>query len=67
MRFRCDAIQKPATQTVQLTVDSALQALNLASRSQLTGVAKQIVELEDRIERVEDGIAAILRKLDQSR
>ena len=38
--------------------------LNLASRTQLTAVAKQIVELEERLERVEDGVQAILRRLD---
>jgi hypothetical protein len=41
-----------------------LMNLNLASRTQLTGVAKQIVELEERLERVEDGVQAILRRLD---
>lgn len=55
----------PAKKAAQQQVDGALEALNLASRSQLTGVAKQIVLLEERIERLEDGIAAILRKLDQ--
>jgi hypothetical protein len=55
----------PAKKAAQQHVDSALETLNLASRSQLTGVAKQIVDLEERIERLEDGIAAILKKLDQ--
>jgi hypothetical protein len=54
----------PAKKAAQQSVDSALETLNLASRTQLTGVAKQIVDLEDRVERVEDGITAILRKLD---
>ena len=36
----------------------------MASRSQLTSVAKQIVELEERLERMEDGINAILKRLD---
>jgi hypothetical protein len=44
--------------------DQMLMNLNLASRTQLTGVAKQIVELEERLERVEDGVQAILRRLD---
>ena len=35
-----------------------------ASRTQLTAVARQIVELEERVERVEDAVGAVLRKLD---
>jgi hypothetical protein len=49
------------------SVEAGLQALDIASRTQLTAVARQIVELEERIERVEDGIAAILRRLDERR
>jgi hypothetical protein len=37
--------------------------MNLASRTQLTSVAKQIVELEERLERIEDGVQAILGRL----
>jgi len=53
----------PAKKVVDQQVDQALQALNLPSRSQLTAVAKQIVELEERIERLEDSIAVALRRL----
>src|SRR5919204_5419698 len=35
----------PAEKAAEQQIDQALQTLNLASRSQLTGVAKQIVEL----------------------
>src|SRR5688500_4167691 len=55
----------PAKKAAQQQIDTALETLNLASRTQVTNVAKQIVELEERIERLEDGIGAILRKLDQ--
>jgi hypothetical protein len=55
----------PARKAAQQQIDAALETLNLASRSQLTGVAKQIVELEERIERLEDGVAAVLRKLEE--
>jgi hypothetical protein len=58
------AAQGPARKATEQSIDGALQTLNLASRSQLTSVARQIVELEERVERVEDGIAAILRRLD---
>jgi hypothetical protein len=55
----------PVKKAAEQQVDQALQALNMASRSQLTGVAKQIVEMDERIERMEDGISAVLRKLDE--
>jgi Poly(R)-hydroxyalkanoic acid synthase subunit (PHA_synth_III_E) len=57
------AAQAPAKKAVDQAVEQALLALNLASRTQLTAVAKQIVELEERLERVEDGIEAILTHL----
>src|SRR5437867_12518897 len=55
--------QAPAKKFADQQIEQALQALNLPSRTQLTAVAKQIVELEDRIERLEDMIAAALRRL----
>ncbi len=55
--------QAPARKLVDQQVEQTLQALNLPSRTQVTGVAKQIVELEDRIERLEDAINAVLRRL----
>jgi len=58
------AAQAPVKKAVDQAVEQALLALNLASRTQLTSVAKQIVELEERLERVEDGIQAILTRLD---
>ena len=55
--------QAPVKKIVDQQVEQGLLALNLPSRSQVTAVAKQIVELEERIERLEDGISAILRRL----
>jgi hypothetical protein len=55
----------PVKKAAEQQIDQGLQALNLASRTQLTSVARQIVDLEERVERVEDGIAAILGKLDE--
>jgi hypothetical protein len=57
--------QAPAKKLMDQQVEQTLLTLNLPSRSQLTGVAKQIVELEDRIERLEDSINAVLRRLDE--
>jgi hypothetical protein len=58
------AAQAPARKAADQSLDATLQALNLASRSQVAGVAKQITELEDRIERLEDVITALARRLD---
>lgn len=56
----------PAKKAMDQQIEQALQALNLPSRSQLTAVAKQIVELEDRIDRLEDSIIAKLRRLSET-
>jgi len=58
------AAQAPLKRAGEQAVEQTLQAMNVASRTQLTSVAKQIVELEERLERVEDGIQAILRRLE---
>jgi hypothetical protein len=58
------AAQAPLKKAGEQAVEQTLQAMNVASRTQLTSVAKQIVELEERLERVEDGIQAILRRLE---
>src|SRR5437899_4827703 len=53
----------PAKKAMDQQIEQALQALNLPSRTQLTAVAKQLVELEDRIDRLEESISAKLRRL----
>jgi polyhydroxyalkanoate synthesis regulator phasin len=55
--------QAPLKKAGEQAVEQTLQTLNVASRSQLTSVAKQIVELEERLERVEEGVQAILARL----
>ena len=55
----------PAKKAMDQQIEQALQALNLPSRSQLTAVAKQIVELEDRIDRLEESISTKLRRLSE--
>jgi hypothetical protein len=55
----------PVKQATDQSIDHLLQGFNLASRSQLTGVARQIVELEERIEHLEDRLGTVLRKLDE--
>jgi hypothetical protein len=57
----------PIKKATDQAVDQALQTLNLASRSQLTAVARQIVELEERVERIEDAVNAVLRAVQRER
>jgi hypothetical protein len=61
------AAQAPLKKQGEQAIEQAVTTLNLASRTQLTAVAKQIVELEERLERVEDGVQAILKRLDKER
>ena len=54
----------PMKKAADQSIESTLQALNLPSRSQLTGVAKQIVQLEERIDGLEETLGVITRRLD---
>ena len=56
--------QAPLKKAGEQAIAQTLQQLDIASRSQLTSVAKQVVDLEERLERMEDGIQAILRRLE---
>jgi hypothetical protein len=55
--------QAPARRLADQSVESALQALNLASRTQVAGVARQLADLEERLDRLEDALAAVARRL----
>jgi hypothetical protein len=57
----------PVKKATDQAVDQALQTLNLASRSQLTAVAKQIVDLEERVERIEEAVNAVLKAVKRER
>lgn len=61
---QCLVAAAPMKKAAEQQIDQALATLNVASRTQLTGVAKQIVELEERLERMEDTLGAILKRLD---
>jgi len=54
----------PMKKSAEQQIEQAVATLNVASRTQLTAVAKQIVELEERLERMEDTLGAILKRLD---
>lgn len=57
----------PIKKATDQAIDQTLQTLNLASRSQLTAVARQIVELEERVERIEEAVNAVLRAVGRER
>ena len=54
----------PMKKAGEQQIEQALATLNVASRTQLTSVAKQLVELEERLERMEDTLGAIVKRLD---
>jgi len=58
--------QGPGKRMAEQSVETALQAFNLPSRTQVTAVAKQIAELEDRLDRLDDGLAALARRLEEA-
>ena len=54
----------PVKKQADQSIDAALQALNMPTRTQVTSIAKQLMDLEERLDRLEDGIAAVLRRLE---
>jgi hypothetical protein len=57
----------PAKKATDQAIDQTLGTLNLASRTQLTAVARQIVDLEERVERIEEAVNAVLRAVQRER
>jgi hypothetical protein len=57
----------PVKKTSEQSIDATLQALNLPTRAQVTSLAKQIMDLEERLDRLEDGIAALLRHVEHGK
>ncbi len=54
--------QGPVKKAAEQSTEAVLQSLGLPSRTQVTNIARQLVELEERLERLEDRIAAVLRR-----
>jgi hypothetical protein len=53
----------PAKRAAEQQIDASLAGLGLPSRSQVTGVAAQLVQLEDKIEGLEDRLDAVAKDL----
>jgi hypothetical protein len=60
------AAQAPIRKAAERSVEEGLQALGLPSRAQVAGVAGQVADLEDRIERLEDALRLLLRRLGEA-
>jgi Poly(R)-hydroxyalkanoic acid synthase subunit (PHA_synth_III_E) len=58
------AVQAPFRKAGANAMETTLSVVGLPSRSQVTGVARQLVELEERVERLEDSVRAVLDRLD---
>lgn len=59
--------QAPLRKATKDSRDAALEALGVASRDQVIGVARQIMDLDDRLEDVERALKAVLTKLEAVR
>ncbi len=55
----------PVKRAAEPAVDNALKVIGLPSRAQVTSVATQLVDLDERIDRIEDGLSAIARRLEE--
>ena len=55
----------PAKKAAEQQTEATLAALGVASRSQVVGVAAQLVQLEDKVEGLEDRLDAILKRLSE--
>jgi ribosomal protein S4 len=53
----------PAKKAAEQQIESALSALGFPSRGQVVGLASQLVQLEEKVEGLEDRLDAILKRL----
>ncbi len=55
------SLQAPMKKLTEESTEATLSALGIPSRSQLTGIARQIMDLDDRIEGLEDRLNTLTR------
>jgi len=58
------AFQAPVRKVVGESAEAALSALGIPSRSQVVGIARQLMDLDDRIEKLEDRMGALMTRMD---
>lgn len=56
-------VVSPVKKAAEQHIEATLAGLGVPSRSQVTGIARQLVQLEQKIEAVEDRLEALLRRL----
>jgi hypothetical protein len=61
------SVQGPLKKAKDETTEATLAVLGVASRTQMVGIARQLEDLEDRIEGLEDTLAAVLARLEDLR
>jgi hypothetical protein len=59
------SLQVPIKKVAEESTEATLSALGIPSRSQLTGIARQIVDLDDRVERLEERLNTLMMRLDE--
>ena len=58
------ALQGPAKKMAEESRETTLQTLGLPSRNQMVAIAQQLMDLDDRMDAVDDRLAALLTKID---
>lgn len=58
------ALQAPVRKAAAESSEAMLSALGIPSRSQVVGIARQLADLEDRIEGLEDRLGALMTRMD---
>jgi hypothetical protein len=56
--------QAPMKKVADESAEATLSTLGIPSRSQVVGVARQVMDLDDRIERLEDRLGALMTRMD---
>lgn len=55
----------PVKKAAEQHIEQTLMGLGLASRTQVTNLAKQVIQVEEKVEALEDQVATVLRRLDE--
>jgi hypothetical protein len=58
------ALQGPARKAAVEASEAALGAMGMPSRAEVTGIARRITELDDRLEGLEDRLGTVISRLD---
>lgn len=59
------SVQGPAKKMAEESTAATLQALGMPSRHQVVGIAQQLMDLDDRIDGVDDRLVALMARMDE--